>query len=137
MQATEVTGSKSRIAVLVGLAMSVVLLFPASAPADTFRVRAQESPDKCGGSSSGCWKASYRHISKGDRIVWVNPAANMQDHDVHAIGSNWGKSTMLRPGERTSKVFKRTGLYKYRCRIHSQRVDGRWEGMIGAIHVGG
>lgn len=125
------TPSKSTRWLVLGLVTSCsVLLFPASSPAAISRVRA---------TAENTWNPSFQHVIKGDKVVWINPARHETLHDLTAYGKKWSKRALLEPGQRARKVFKRTGTYKYRCRVHSSRVmqDGRrvCEGMCGVIHV--
>jgi plastocyanin len=126
MEQIEQPKKSRRWLALVAASLCAVVLFPAAAPADTYRVKA---------TMDDTWNPSYRHVVKGSKIVWVNPAHHNTVHDMTAYGRNWSKRAVLEPGERTRKVFKRVGTYKYRCVLHSARVDGRCEGMCGVIHV--
>jgi plastocyanin len=115
-------------AVLV-IALSLAWLVPASV-ADTVRVRAT------GSASEGWrWRPATRHAAKGDRVVWRNPTD--RTHTVTAYSNNWSKNTQVGSGERTSKKFRRTGTYKYRCMVlgHSSLKNGRCTGMCGKIVV--
>ena len=94
----------------VSLALIGGLVFAPSALGDTQRVRA---------TANNNWSPDFRHIYKGDRIVWKNPAGSGRPHNVVASSNNWNKSTMLDPGESTRKKFRRTGSYDYKCTIHS------------------
>jgi plastocyanin len=84
-------------------------------------------------TDSKTWSPDFRHIYKGDKIVWKNPTGAR--HRVKSYGGDWRKNALLEPGQRTSKVFKKTGPYTYRCRIHSRLSDGECTGMCGSIHV--
>ena len=103
-----------------------IVLAP-NALGDTFRVKATAN-DK--------WNPDFKHITRGDRIVWVNPARHDTVHNVIATSSNWNKSVTLSPGERTGKRFKKNGTYKYKCTIHSSGKCGAGD-MCGIIHVQG
>lgn len=119
---------RRRIAVMaVALGALVVLAGPS--PADTFRVKAAGSP----GSFS--WNPSFRHINKGDKIVWKNPTSFT--HTVKAYKGDWSKNVTIRPGERTSFRFRKRGTFKYRCTQtnHSSLTSGECNGMCGEIHV--
>jgi plastocyanin len=110
---------------LVGALAAGLLLGPV-ASADTFRVRA---------TGNNRWDPNFRHIHKGDRIKWKNPARHDQVHNVKSRGNNWNKFETLSPGEATRKKFRRTGTFKYRCTLHSNVNDGQCNGMCGTIHV--
>jgi plastocyanin len=98
-------------------------------PADTSRVKASGSP------GSYRWQPDFRHIQKGDRIVWKNPTGTT--HTVTAYSGPWSKNTTVPSGERTAKKFRKRGTYKYRCTIpgHSTLSGGQCNGMCGEIHV--
>jgi plastocyanin len=111
---------------LVVGAIGIGLLLTPAALADTRRVKATAN-DK--------WDPDFRHITKGDRIVWKNPARHDQVHNVKAYSNNWNKFETLSPGESTRKRFRRRGTYKYRCTLHSDLDNGQCSGMCGIIHV--
>ncbi|HEV3472627.1 MAG TPA: hypothetical protein VG408_05405 [Actinomycetota bacterium] len=76
-----------------------------------------------------------RTIAKGDRIVWKNPTSC--DHTVTAYGRGWDKNTGLGPGDSTTKRFRRTGNYRFRCMTvgHSVLENGVCTGMCGRVRV--
>lgn len=116
---------KKRPVVLLTAALALaVALTPATTTAATSRVRAV---------AVNTWDPNYRHIAKGDRITWVN--ADSITHDVKSIGKKWRKYTVIAPGERTSRRFRKRGLYRYRCRTHSTMSNGSCRGMCGKVHV--
>jgi plastocyanin len=104
------------------------LTFAPSALGDTFRVKATDN---------NRWNPDFRHITRGDRIKWVNPQGSGRTHNVRSYGSNWNKSETLSPGESTRKRFRNNGTYKYRCSLHSTLINGNCNGMCGEIHVQG
>jgi plastocyanin len=112
------------VAITAGL-----ILIPAISLADTRRFRAAGQP------GSFRWAPTIRRIAKRDRIVWKNPTGT--SHTVTAYGGRWSKNTLLSPGERTARRFRRAGLYKFRCTIvgHSSLQDGRCSGMCGRVRV--
>jgi plastocyanin len=122
----------SRLLVVVITAGSI--LVPATSLADTKRFRA------AGGPGSFRWEPSVRRIVRRDRIVWTNPTG--ASHTVTAYRGRWSKNTLISPGERTARRFRRAGLYKFRCTInagtpaaHSTLQDGRCSGMCGRVRV--
>ena len=120
---------RKRLVALVVMALGLALV-PAPSLGDTARVRATGSP------GSFEWTPDFRHITKGDRIVWKNTTDSR--HTVTAYSPNWSKNTSLPPGERTAKKFRRTGTYKFRCMVtgHSSLdSSGNCTGMCGEIHV--
>ena len=110
------------------MALSLLWIALPSA-ADTTRIRAVRT------DSGWEWQPRTRYISKGDRVIWKNPTS--ATHTVTAYSPNWSKNTVIEPGERTSKIFRRTGRYKFRCVIrgHSVISDGRCYGMCGKVVV--
>lgn len=119
-----------RMAVAV-LAVGMVFAFPATSMGDTFRVRAV-------GSSPATyeWDPSFRHVTKGDRVVWKNTTS--VSHKVVAYKGRWSKDSTIAPDGTTAKRFRRTGSYKYRCNLagHSTLAeDGTCTGMCGTVHV--
>ena len=114
---------------VIAVALLSVVVFAAPSVGDTVRVRAAGSP------GYWRWQPGFRHIVRGDRVVWKNPTDSR--HRVVAYGGNWNKNTTLAPGERTRKRFRRRGVYRYRCTIpgHSTRTSDGCEGMCGTIHV--
>lgn len=121
--------SLRRIAATV-LAIGLLGAFPAASSADTFRVRAVGSSP-----TDFSWDPDFRHIMKGDRIVWKNTTES--SHSVVAYRGPWSKETTIAPAETTSKRFRRTGTFKYRCTRpgHSTLTDGTCSGMCGTVHV--
>jgi plastocyanin len=72
-------------------------------------------------------------IAKGAKVTWKAVNSN---HTVTAYGGNWSKDTTINQGQSTSKTFKRSGVYKFRCRFHSTLVNGVCSGMCGKVTVG-
>lgn len=114
---------------LAGLA---VVGFPGVSSGDTYRIRATGySP------STYRWTPDFRHIVKGDRVVWRNPTS--VSHRVVAYKGPWSKNTTIAPGERTKKRFRRRGTYKYRCTFPGHSTlsadESECTGMCGVVHV--
>jgi plastocyanin len=66
------------------------------------------------------WTPRSRTVARGTKIVWKVPAGDVA-HTVTAYRSNskkWVKNVTIRPGQKTSKVFKKRGLYRFKCRFH-------------------
>ncbi len=116
--------------ILVSVIALVALMgVAAPSPAGTSRVRASGSP------GSYRWQPDFRHIVKGDRIVWKNPTS--ASHRVTAYQGRWSKNSTVAPGERTKFKFRRPGTYLYRCTVpgHSSLNSDDCDGMCGEIHV--
>ena len=120
---------RSRRVVVAAAALGLVLAFPGTSMGDSFRVRAT------GSSPNFAWDPDYRHITKGDRVVWKNTTS--ASHRVVAYKGPWAKDTTIGPDETTAKRFRRTGTYRYRCTMpgHSTLADGNCQGMCGTVHV--
>jgi len=119
---------KRRI-VVMSLALVSLVLLAGPSPADTFRIKAAGTP------GSFKWQPSFKHINKGDKIVWKNPTS--YTHTVSAYKGPWNKNTTIGSGERTSFRFRKRGTYKYRCTQprHSSLTNGECNGMCGEVHV--
>ena len=120
---------KFRRTLISALAVVSLVGVAAPAPADTYRVRAAGEP------GSFRWKPSFRHVSKGDKIVWKNPTS--VTHTVTAYSGPWSKDSSVSPGGRTAFRFTKRGTYRYRCTTagHSTLTGGECNGMCGEIHV--
>lgn len=111
-----------RLAVV--LVAGASLLVPATgAQGATYRIKAE----------GRTWSPDFRHVEPGNKVVWKNPTSRR--HTVTAWKGPWSKSVVLRPGTRTSKIFRNTGQYYYRCKRHSTVSNGECNGMCGLVHV--
>jgi plastocyanin len=110
------------VVALVGMAVP--------APADTSRIKAS-------GSAPGSyrWGSGFKHIQKGDKIVWKNPTG--ATHTVTAYAGSWSKDSSVPSGGQTAFKFTKKGSFKYRCMQpgHSSLSGGECDGMCGEIHV--
>jgi plastocyanin len=61
-------------------------------------------------------------IVKGTRVRWANAS-----NTAHTTTSNRGvwDSGSLAPGDAFSRVFRKTGTFKYRCTIHPTLMHGK------------
>ena len=111
------------------VAVVALTLIATPAPADTARFKA------AGSTGSFHWQPDFRHIAKGDKIVWKNPTS--ATHTVTAWSGDWSMNKELPPGETLHKVFKKRGVYKFRCTQpgHSSVSNGECTGMCAEIHV--
>lgn len=114
--------------------IAALLLTSAESIAATKRIRAVGSP------GSFAWEPTGRTIVKGDKIVWRNDTD--YQHTVTAWKGRWSKDSRIEPGQRTSKVFKKTGVFRFRCTVgagtnfaHSTVQDGKCSGMCGKVKV--
>lgn len=116
--------------ILVSVVALVALMgISLPAPADTFRIKASGSP------GSYRWGSGFKHITKGDKIVWKNPTG--ATHTVTAYAGSWSKNSTVPSGGSTSFKFTRKGSFLYRCVTagHSSLDGGECNGMCGEIHV--
>ena len=109
---------------MIVLVLGASLLMPAGVSnAATFRIKAD----------GRTWSPNFKHVEPGSKIVWKNPTTRR--HTVTAWNGPWAKDVVLRPGTRTSKIFRNAGEYHYRCKRHSTVSNGECNGMCGLIHV--
>jgi plastocyanin len=116
----------------IALSLAAVLAFSliaTPAPADTSKFKAAGAP------GSFHWQPDFRHIAKGDKIVWKNPTS--ATHTVTAWSGDWSMDKTIAPGDTLHKVFKKRGIYDFRCMQpgHSSVTNGECQGMCGEIHV--
>lgn len=114
-----------RLAVTV-VSVGAVLGFAAPSLGDTTRIKAIKDGDRY------LWNKDFVTISKGDKVVWKNPTGVKHTVTFYEGAS---KDTTIRPGERTSKKFRKRGAFLYRCKLHSTLSDGECSGMCGHVHV--
>ncbi len=119
--------SKFRIVPL--LALTTILVIPATSLGDTYKVKAT------GSAGSYEWSPDSRHAPKGSKIVWRNKSDAA--HELAAYGGNWSFSKDLPKGDKISKKFKKVGTFKYRCTVpgHSSLAGSECNGMCGEILV--
>src|SRR5207244_1082896 len=79
------------------------------------------------------WKPHAVSVAKGTKVVWK---AVTGTHTVTAWKGRWSKSTTIRQGTSTSFIFRRIGIYRFRCLFHSTLVSGVCRGMCGRVSVG-
>lgn len=111
------------------LALVALMGLSVPAPADSFNVKASGSP------GNYRWQPDFRHITKGDKIVWKNPTS--ATHTVTAYAGPWNKNSSVPAGGKTSFRFTKKGTYDFRCTQpgHSTVSGGECNGMCGQIHV--
>jgi plastocyanin len=120
----------ARRAGAAALAVCLLFVFPGTSMGDTFRIKARGSSP-----ADYRWDPSFRHITKGDKVIWKN-TTNVT-HRVIAYSGRWSKETEVPAGGTTSKRFKKTGAFLYRCTVpgHSTLTNGKCSGMCGEVHV--
>lgn len=111
------------------LAIVALMAVATPTPAETSRVKASGSP------GSYRWQPDFRHITKGDKIVWKNPTG--ATHTVTAYSGQWNKDSTVASGNRTTFKFTNKGTFLFRCTQpgHSSVSGGECNGMCGEIHV--
>lgn len=118
-----------RFSVAALVALASVVTFSAGSSGATYTIKPGKNAD-----DKWVWKPDFRHIVKGNRIVWKNPSGKR--HTVTAYRGGWSKDVTLSSGEQTAKRFKNAGSYYYRCKNHSSLADdGSCNGMCGLVHV--
>ena len=79
------------------------------------------------------WSPRVIRIASGTSIRWK---AVSNSHTVTAYGGHWTFNRSLPQGSSTQRRFKTQGTFLFRCRIHSQLVNGVCQGMCGKVVVG-
>ena len=79
------------------------------------------------------WKPHAVSVAKGTKVVW---RAVTGTHTVTAWKGAWRKSTTIVQGTSTSFIFRRRGVFRFRCLFHSTLVSGVCRGMCGKVVVG-
>jgi plastocyanin len=72
-------------------------------------------------------------VAKGTKVVW---RAVTGRHTVTAWKGTWRKSTTIAQGTSTSFIFRRVGVFRFRCLFHSTLANGVCRGMCGKVVVG-
>ena len=118
------TPTKKLLTLLAALSLALV---PAVALSATSTVAARPAS----------WGPARITIERGDTVRWDNTDGGFRaaDHSVMAFGGNWTKNTQLPVGSSTTKRFRDTGPFKFRCEVHSQMVGGTCDGMCGRVRV--
>lgn len=78
------------------------------------------------------WSPTTVRISRGDTIKWKAVSGS---HTVSAYRSNWTFNKDLSTGDVEDRTFRRTGTFRFRCRIHSTLANGQCSGMCGKVVV--
>jgi plastocyanin len=115
--------SKLRIAIMVAIGLSLAL-----APGVTQAGRA-----KVKATDDRTWSPDFKHVIPGTKVIWKN-VSNL-NHTMTAYGGNWSKNVPLAPDAKTSKKFRKEGVFRYRCSIHSTLAGDDCTGMCAVIHV--
>jgi plastocyanin len=79
------------------------------------------------------WKPHAVSVAKGTKVVW---RAVTGTHTVTAWKGAWRKSTTIVQGTSTSFIFRRVGVFRFRCLFHSTLANGVCRGMCGKVVVG-
>ena len=120
--------SMRRTIVLVALTMVTVLVVASLASAATFRVRAKFT------DNGYRWKPKTLEVPVQSKVVWKVIEGT---HNVTSTSNNWSKSSgNIGPGGKTAFTYTKTGVFKYRCTLHSSVGSGKCTGMCGKVVVG-
>ena len=68
------------------------------------------------------FKPTTMTIAKGTKVRWTN--AGNTTHTSTSIRGVWDSGS-LAPGDTFSRVFRKTGTFKYRCTIHPTLMHGK------------
>jgi predicted lipoprotein with Yx(FWY)xxD motif len=79
------------------------------------------------------WVPKVIRIARGTTIRWKAVSNN---YTVTAYGGHWVFNRSLPQGSSVQRRFTTRGVFLFRCRIHSQLVNGECKGMCGKIVVG-
>lgn len=71
-------------------------------------------------------------VDEGTTVKWKSSCGK---HSVTAFGGGWSKNTTILAGESTTSTFNGDGVYRYRCRFHSDLLQGDCFGMCGNVRV--
>jgi plastocyanin len=74
-----------------------------------------------------------KSVPTGTKVIWKGISGS---HTVTAYSKNWSKNASVGSGGSTAFTFKKAGVYKYRCTIHSTLSGSTCSGMCGKIVVG-
>jgi plastocyanin len=97
------------IALLVALSLHVTPVLIGTEPrarATTARVRIVDD----------AFRPRVLTISRGTRVRWVNVGSSV--HTTTSTRGLWD-SGLLEPGESYSRVFRRSGTFRYVCTVHT------------------
>lgn len=78
------------------------------------------------------WSPKVVRIVRGSAIRWK---AASNTHTVTAYGGHWAFNRALPQGSSVRHRFTTTGVFKFRCTIHSQLMNGKCQGMCGKVVV--
>lgn len=114
----------TRRAVVAILAALMVVTLPSTA-LGAVSIRTQ-------GTTS--WSPARVRVAPRTRIVW---RATSGTHTVTSYGGGWTFDQRISAGAdpTVSKLFRRTGTFRFRCRFHSSLFNGVCSGMCGRVRV--
>ena len=78
------------------------------------------------------WSPRIVRIDRGSTIRWK---AVSNSHTVTAYGGHWAFNRSLPNGSFVQHRFTTKGVFRFRCTIHSQLVNGKCQGMCGKVIV--
>ena len=82
--------------------------------------------------SGSSWNPARVAIDRGDTVRWRSVSGT---HTVTAFGGGRSKDTRIAAGESTRRTFTSTGIYRFRCTLHSTLSNGTCSGMCGRVRV--
>ena len=117
-----------RTATSLVLAACLVVTAVASTGAAAMGHRATKTVRASGAS----WSPTTVRISTGDTIKWKAVSGS---HTVTAYRGGWTFNKSLATGDVQSRVFRRSGTFRFRCSFHSTLANGQCSGMCGKVVV--
>ena len=78
------------------------------------------------------WSPKVVRIARGSTIRWK---AVSNTHTVTAYSGRWTFSRSLPDGSSVRHRFRKNGVFRFRCTIHSRLVNGKCQGMCGKVVV--
>ena len=117
-----------RIRTAIALVTVALMLMASAVAAEGAEARATKVVRGVGTS----WSPKVVRIVRGSTITWK---AVSNTHTVTAYGGRWTFNRSLPDGSSVRQRFTKTGVFRFRCTIHSQIVNGKCQGMCGKVVV--
>ena len=117
-----------RIRTAIALVILALMLMTSAVAAEGAEARATKVVRGVGTA----WSPKVVRIKRGSTITWK---AVSNTHTVTAYGGRWTFNRSLPDGSSVRHRFTKTGVFRFRCTIHSQLVNGKCQGMCGKVVV--
>ena len=112
----------------LGATAAIAMLGQVATPAPVFGGTATVKA-----TDNDSWSPGGKTVPKGTKVVWKNSTDD--SHNLASYRGAWSKSASLPEGGSTSFKFRKKGIFKYRCTIHSKMEGTKCDGMCGKIVV--